>query len=228
MEEELLRQILQELQSQSGTSWLDVLQFMIPALTGLLGGLLAAGVGFYAVKRSSESQMETVRLTTEADVAKISIERRLEWRREGYMDLQKALAEFIAALDSLLVAKGNHAGSVFQGDEPNEKLYLTIYDTCRERFENVRSSGRLSECGFKVADQEIGNQVRALTADAMKQIVGMVGYRVRAIEDFRKSGKVPGSATSYWPEEHATQQADIAKRTHQISELIEQRVSLAN
>lgn len=49
MEEELLRQILREIQSQSGTSFLDFLQLMIPAIVGLIAGLAGAAVGIYSV-----------------------------------------------------------------------------------------------------------------------------------------------------------------------------------
>ena len=56
MEVELLRQILQELQSQSGTSWLDFLQLMIPAIVGLIAGLAGAAVAIYTVKRSGDHQ----------------------------------------------------------------------------------------------------------------------------------------------------------------------------
>ena len=148
------------------------------------------------------------------------------WRNLRYQELQDALAEFIAALNSVLYARGTQASSVFLSDEPNEKLYGTIYTTCRDRFESVRSSGRLSESGFKVADQEIGKLVRALTEDSMRQILAMADFRLKAIEEFRESGTVPGSATRYWPEQHAVQLAEIAERTHQINEMIEQRISL--
>jgi hypothetical protein len=156
MEEELLRQILQEIERQSGTSWLDILQLLIPAIVGLLAGLAGAGVGVYSVKRSSESQLESLRLTTAAELDKISIDRRLELRRERYMEVQNALAEFIASLDNMLAASLRHAVAVFHDDTGNEEAYLATYHTSLAEFEGVRSSGRLHKARFKIGDREIG------------------------------------------------------------------------
>ena len=153
MEEELLRQILQEFQSQSGTSWQDVLQLAIPAVVGLVAGLAGAAVGIYSVRRSSASQLEALRIATDADLKKISLERRLDLSRDRYMELQNALAEFIAALDNMLWAELRHVFAIFHGDAANEDDYLATYERCRSDFEKVRSSGRLSECRLKIGDQ---------------------------------------------------------------------------
>ena len=225
MEEELLRQILQEIQSQSGTSWQDVLLLSIPALVGLFVGLSGAAVAIYTVKRSSDNQLETLRLTTQAEVDKISLERRLDLRRDRYMELQNALAEFIAAADRMLDAKLRHAVAIFAGDATNQKDYLAIYENCRINFETVRSSGRLSEGRLKIGDQEIGHAVSMLAKDAERQYLNMNDYVFDTVTEFRESGKTPGG-NGNWPEEHGTQRAEIANRTHQISEMIEERISL--
>lgn len=228
MEEELLRQILREIQSQSGTSWLDFLQLFIPAIVGLMGGLAGAAVGFYAVKRSSESQLAAVRLTTQADVDRMSRERRLDLRRERYMELQDALAEYIAALDSMLVTHSTFAQSTFESDEENAKMYMTLFENTREDFETVRSSGRLSKSGFKVGDQEIGGLVRLLSQDARNQYLAMIRSSNERVRDFLRTSKAPAYRSGYWPEEDAAQRTEIANRTHQISEMIEERISLTD
>ena len=225
MEEELLRQILQELQDQSGTSWLDFLQLMIPALVGLIAGLAGAAVGIYSVRRSSASQLESLRLTTEAELRKISAERRLEWRRERYLELVNSLAEFIAALDRMLDAQRRYCIAVFHDDTANEDAYLETYNTCVGDFEKVRSSGRLSEGRLKIGDETIGNQVNTLASEADSRYLAMIRFAAIATTEFVDSGKPAGSDTRFWPEEHAAQRADIAKRTHQISEQIEARIS---
>ena len=227
MEEEILQRILQELQSQSGTGWLDVLQFTIPALAGLTGGLVAAWIGYQAAKRSYESQIETARLGREAELKKISLERRLEWRRERYVDLQNALAEFIAALDFMLEAQLRYAVAVFE-KTGNEGRYLATSATCRDRFEDIRSSGRLSEARLKIGDEEIGEMVVTLSVDAEIQHLAMIRFAIDAVADFQKSGTAPGSEEGLWPEEHRKQRTNIDERTHQVSRLIEERISLTD
>ena len=228
MEEELLRQILQELESQSGLSWLEALIFIIPALGALVGGLAAAWVGHQAAKRAYDSQIEAVALASQAEKENLVTTRLSTWRNRRYMELQDALAEYIDALSSMQTTMGNKAGAVFKSDERNEKLYATIYDGCVEKFESVRSSGRLNESTLKVADQKIGDLVRTLADDSLKQILAMTGHRIAAIAEFKESGTVPGSAASYWPEEHAAQLAEIAKRTHEVNEMIEEQISLSD
>ena len=227
MEEELLRQILQELQSQSGTNWLDFLQLMIPAIVGLLAGILGAGVGIYSVKRSSESQLHALRLTTKADVDKISLERSLDWRRDRYLELQNALAEFIAAFDTKLEAQRRHAKATFI-TVADEATYLDILVNCQTRLEEVRISGHLSEGRYKVENQEIGDLVLTLIRDSEEQYLDMFRFVFDALAEFRNSGTTPGNGTAYWPEEHEAQRLDIAKRTHHISKLIEERISLSD
>ncbi len=227
MEEELLRQILQEIQSQSGTSWLEFLQLFIPAIVGLVGGLAGAAVGFYAVKRSSESQLAAVRLTTQADVDKISIERRLEWRRERYLTLIDALAEYIAALDYMLDAEWRYAVAVFDASG-NEQRYSATYDACRDRFEEIRSSGRLSEARLKIGDKDIGKAILTLAIEAEQQYIAMIRFAMAAVTEFQNSGVKPGSGTKYWPQEHLTQRDNIDEAAHQVSQLIEERISLTD
>ena len=214
MEEELLRQILQEIQSQSGTSWQDVLMLSIPALGGLIAGLLAASIGFYAVWHGGRSELK-----------KISFERRLNLRRDRYMELQNALAEFIAGLDIMLEADRRYAATVFKGYE-NKADYLDIYNACKTRAEEIRSSGRLSESRLKIGDQEIGDLVFALSHDADHRYVEMLQIISEALDEFGNSGDIPRSETGYWPEEHDVQRTDMTRRTHEISEMIEERISL--
>ena len=228
MEEELLRRILQEIQSQSGTSWQDVLLLLIPALVGLVVGISGAAVAIYTVKRSSDGQVEGLRLTAESDYKKISLERRLDLRRERYMELQDALAEFIAALDSMLVTHSTYAQSIFESDEGNAKTYKTLFESTRDEFETVRSSGRLSKSGFKVGDQKIGDLARLLAQDARNQYLAMIRSSNEAVSEFLRTSKAPSYPTGYWPKEDAIQRTEIAKRTHQISEMIEERISLTD
>ena len=70
--------------------------------------------------------------------------------------------------------------------------------------------------------------MRTLADDSLKQILAMTGHRIAAIAEFKESGTVPGSAASYWPEEHAAQLAEIAKRTHEVNEMIEEQISLSD
>lgn len=224
MEEELLRQILQELQDQSSTSFLDFLQLMAPAFVGLIAGLAGAAVGIYSVRRSGELQLKTLRLTTEADIDKISIERRLEWRRERYLELVNALGEFIASWDETVNSLKRLAAAIFVGST-NEDSYNTIYLNCWEKLESARSSGRLTDARLKIGDLEIGDLVEALAADAENRYLAITADALEAIAEFRKSGEVPSQETGYWRQEHYDQRRDIAKRTHQINEMIEQRIS---
>ena len=178
-------------------------------------------------KRSSDAQLEALRLATESDFEKISFERRLEWRRERYLELQNALAEFVGALDKMLAAKLRHAISVFHGDTYNEEPYLAAYGKCVEEFETVRSSGRLNERRLKIGDKQIGDLVLTLSVNADTQYVAMLRSVAEATAAFKKAGNPPGSDDRFWAEEQRNQRSDIAKRTHHISELIEKRISLS-
>ena len=217
MEEELLKQILQELQDQSGTSFLDFLQLMAPALVAFAVGLVGGAVGIYGVQYGTRSELN-----------KLSIERRLEWRRETYNELTDALAEFIAALDYTLEAKWRLAQAVFEKSSEQKDFYGTLYDSCVERFEKIRSSGRLSQARLKIEDHEIGELVRTLAEEAELGHLTMIAFATKAMVEFEESGSSSGSEARYMPEDHAVRRTEIDEKAHQISKLIEERISLTD
>ena len=98
------------------------------------------------------------RLTTEAELKKISAERSGEWRRERYRELQDALAEYIATADKMLEAELLLDGVIIDGTT-HESDYRRTFKKCAEDFERVRSSGRVSEARLKIGDQTIGGLV---------------------------------------------------------------------
>ena len=82
--------------------------------------------------------------------------------------------------------------------------------------------------GSRLGIKRIGSLVLTLAEEADHQYVAMVRFAIEAQVQFRESGSPSGSDARFWPEEHALQRADIANRTHEISEMIEDRISLTN
>lgn len=126
-------------------------------------------------------------------------------------------------MNSTLIAKKLHASAIFARQQDNESRYETTYTECWDKLENVRSSGRLVEARLKIGDHEVGDLVKTLTFDAEHIITEIITFDVQAIDEFRKSEAEPS-----WPEEQTSQLDEIAKRTHRINEMIEERISLTN
>ena len=224
MEEELLRQILRELQNQSGTSFLDFLQLMAPAAVGLIAGLAGAGVGIYSVKRSSESQIETVRLASQAERENLVTDRLLTWRRERYEELTDALAEYVAGLSKTVSSAALYAVTLVEDDQDNLEDYLVSYHECRKSFESIRASERLMSARLKVANAAIGEAVSGLAKDAdalLFETLGEIQDIIRAHDE----ADAANEEHTAWPKKHESRQEQIVVRAHQINEQVEALVS---
>lgn len=161
--EEVLRQILEELQSQGTPAWLEALRITAP----MLGGLLAAAVGFYAVHQANATQRETLKTSSDVQFELHRRERRTAWRRERYGELLSAFGEYLGALRSMNAALDLWMTARIAQEAQADAREKFI--AASEQYREVDLSSRVLTAVVQVADEDVAKQASKITADANEQ-----------------------------------------------------------
>ena len=167
--EELLRQILEELRTDSTNDWLETLKVLAP----LIGGLLAALVGAVAVLQANTTQRAAMKATAAAQAEFGRTERRTAWRQERYGLLLAALGEYLGALRSMNLALDSLTRTFASSgdDEAAKTSAISEFAAAAKNFREVNMGSRILNAAVQVADENVANLAQQI-ADKLYRASG--------------------------------------------------------
>ncbi len=142
----------------------DVLRTVLP----FVGGVVVAGIGYYAVHQQNRTQRETLRETTASQAEQQRHERLTAWRRERYGELSAAFGEFQGALRSMNLALHFMLVSFAGDDQARRDHTREQFLAASDRFERVYLNSRLLEASVQVADKDVA-QLAGKIVDTLYQ-----------------------------------------------------------
>lgn len=183
----------------------DVLRTLLP----FVGGVIVAGIGYYAVHQQNRTQRETLKETRASQAEMQRRERLTAWRRERYGELLAAFAEFRAAVRRMNLA-------VTGGTDQAAQDRIV---TAAQHFLDVNLRGRIVQAADQVANKHVAELAERLADgyfNASRQLVAM-GITAQLPRDEKALGEAYDVSRKQFD--------GLNERRYELNQLIEKLIS---